>query len=247
MIDYSTYELSRKERMLFLIAGYCFIAFVVFLFYRSILLAAAAGVLIRRCQPLYEKYMAGKRLREVNLQFRDLLYSLSASITAGHQMEEALVEARDNLAQMYDPVTPIMCELSSMRKRILENHESDRTLLIDFAKRTGGEDIRSFVQVYLTCRSTGGDLERIIAHTSQIITEKMKIAEQIDAITAQKKLEGRMISLMPAVMLLALNLLSPAYISVLYTTLAGRLIMTFCLAASVFGVVLMERLAAVEV
>lgn len=245
--DYRVYRLSRTEKLRFFIAGYVFLAVIVFLFYRSILLAALAGLLIRKGQPLYERHLARKRLQQVDTQFRDLLDSLSASVTAGRQMEEALVEACDNLSRLHGPETPIMRELQAMRRSILENRESDRSLLTSFARRTGSEDIRSFVQVYLTCRSTGGDLERIISHSAQIITEKMKINEQIRAVTAQKKMEGRMISLMPAVMLLGLNLLSPSYISILYTSAAGRLVMTFCLAASAGGVWLMERMSDVRV
>ena len=245
--DYDVYELSRSQRLRFEAAGYGFIALILFLFYRSLLLALLGGVMIRWFLPFYQKYLAGKRHRQLDLQFRDLLYSLSASITAGRQMEEALVEACDHLSGMYAPETPIMRELTHMKKSILENREDGRVLLSDFASRAHSEDISSFVQVYLTCRSTGGDLEKVIAHTSQIITDKMKINEEILTIVAQKKTEGRMISLMPAGMLLALNLMSPAYISILYSCLAGRLVMTFCLFAAAGGVWLMERMSHVEV
>ena len=43
----------------------------------------------------------------------------------------------------------------------------------------------------------GGDLSRIIAHTSEVMAERMEIEEQIAVLTAQKKLEGRIISVMP--------------------------------------------------
>ena len=202
------------------------------------------------------KYLDGKnalarafypRQMELDRQFRDLLTSLSASIAAGRQMEEALAEACDNLSLLYEPDALIMKELRYMKRSIRENRETDRSLLSDFAARAGSEDIRSFVQVYLTCRGTGGDLQQIITHSSEILSEKMKISEQIHVITAQKKLEGRLICLMPAAMLLALNLLSPAYISVLYAGIAGRLIMTLCLGGAAAGIVLMEKMTDVEV
>ena len=245
--DYRVFELTLRQRVLFLAAGGSAIAFIVFLFYRSLLLALPAAVLIRRLEPVYQKYLADKRLRELNLQFRDLLTSLSASVSAGRQMDAALVDACDDLSILYPDEAPIMVELYHMRRSILDNHATDRVLLEDFSKRTGSEDIRSFVQVCMTCRGTGGDLERIITHTAEILTEKMEISEQIRVITAQKKLEGRLISLMPLAMLLALNLASPSYISVLYTTIAGRLIMTLCLAGMLAGVYLMEKISDVEV
>ncbi len=245
--DYSSYELSRRERIRFEGIGYGCIAMIAFLFYRSLILAALSGLLIRRFLPLYEKHLARKRQAELNRQFRDLLTSLSASIAAGRQMEEALVEAGENLALLYEPDALIMTELRSMKRSIRENRETDRSLLSDFALRSGSEDIRGFVQVYLTCRSTGGDLQQIIAHSSEILGEKMKISEQIRVITAQKKLEGRLICAMPAVMLLALNLLSPSYIGVLYAGIPGRLIMTLCLGGAAAGLALMERMTDVAV
>ena len=92
----------------------------------------------------------------------------------------------------------------------------------------------------------GGDLEKIISRASVILTDKMNIEREIKAITAQKTLEGRIIALMPPAMLLALNLVSQSYIAPLYSTLTGRLIMTGCLAATVCGVWLMEKISAIE-
>ena len=96
--DYNTYEMTRREQLLFEGIGFGCIAMIVFLFYRSLILAVLSGALIRRLQPLYEKHMVKKRQMELDRQFRDLLTSLSASIAAGRQMEEALAEACDNLS-----------------------------------------------------------------------------------------------------------------------------------------------------
>ena len=93
--DYSNFELTIRQRITFLAAGGCAISFIVFLFYRSILLAIPAAILIHRVEPLYRRWLAEKRLRELNVQFQDLLTSLSASVTAGRQMDAALIEACD--------------------------------------------------------------------------------------------------------------------------------------------------------
>ena len=244
--DYSIYELSQKEKTAFYLVGYCCIALTVFLFYHSLILSVASGVLIKFVQPFYEKFMARKRMQELELQFKDMLYCISASVAAGRQMQEALVEAEENMSVMYDAGKPIMVELSHMRKCILENNESDKTLLEDFARRTKSEDVNNFVQVYVTCRSMGGDLEKNIARTSTILTDKMNIEREIRALTAQKKLEGRIIALMPLAMLLSLNIVSQTYISPLYTTLTGRLVMTGCLAMAVYGIWLMEKFSTIE-
>ncbi|MGX8774172.1 MAG: type II secretion system F family protein [Bacillota bacterium] len=245
--DYSVYEMTGRERILFFAGGYLAAAALMFLFYHSLILSAVSGLLVIKLKPYYESYRARQRMQKLNVQFKDMLYSLSSSIAAGRQMPEALVEAADSLAIMYGPSEPIMMELNHMKRCILENNESDRELLSDFAVRSCCEDINNFVQVYIICRNMGGDLEKIIARTSTILTDKMNIEREIKAVTAQKKFEGRLIALMPVAMLLILNLLSPSYIVPLYSGLPGRLIMTGCLGAGLWGLLMMERISNVEI
>ena len=245
--DYSKYELSGKERLLFFGVGYLAVAGISFLFYQSLIVSAASGILIVRVVPFYEKYKVSVRMQKLDMQFKDLLYSASASIASGRQMAEALIEAHDNLSVMYGRDEPIIIELTHMKRSIEENNESDRILLADFAERSKNEDINNFVQVYITCRNMGGDLEKVIARTSDILTDKMNIEREIKMITAQKKLEGRLIALMPLAMLLILNLLSPSYIAPLYSSFIGRIIMTGCLGALCWGVWMMEKISTVEI
>lgn len=232
---------------MFFCAGYSCLFIVFYLFYRSIPVSIAGGLLIRFLLPRYRMYLGAKNRRRLNEQFKDLLTILSASIEAGRQMEEALVEADDAFVTMYEEDSPMVIELHHMRRGILENNDSDIRLLSDLAERSGCQDIQNFVQVYRACRDSGGDIAAVIAHTCRMMTDKMEISEQIAVLTAQKKLEGRIISAMPIAMLLVLNLLSPAYISVLYAGLAGRAIMTICLFGICFGIWLMEKLTDVEV
>ena len=187
--DYTKYELTGREKRIFYFAGYGTVFLVVYLFYHSILLSAVSGCLVYFLQPLVERQLAERRMNLLTVQFKDLLYSLSASVAAGRQMGEALVEAEQNLAVMYEAKEPIMKELRYMRINLVENKESDKVLLKDLATRSKNEDINNFVQVYATCRSMGGDLEKIIGHTSEILSDKMAIEREIKVITAQKKTE----------------------------------------------------------
>lgn len=245
--DYSVYEFSDREKLIYYTGGYLCISFTVYLFYHSIVIACPAGLLAYFAMPYIKGYLAGKRLDALRMQFKDMLYSLSASVASGRQMEEALIEAGENLSVIYSEDEPIMRELRHMRISIVENRESDRILLSDFASRSKNEDIEDFVQVYAICRDMGGDLEKVIAHTTEILTDKMNIEREIRAITAQKRTEGLMISLMPIAMLLMMNIFSYTYIEPLYTTAAGRILMTAALASMAFGMYLMQRISRIEI
>lgn len=245
--DYSVYEFSNKEKLMFFSLGYAAIFSVTYLFYHSIILAAVSGVLVYFVIPYVKEHMVKRRFDALNMQFKDMLYSLSASIAAGRQMEEALIEAEENLSIIYKDTDLIMCELRHMRISILENKESDKPLLKDFASRTGSEDINDFVIAYITCRNMGGDLEKMISDAVDILTEKMTIERDIKVLISQKKTEGMIISLMPIVMLLGLNIMSYSYISVLYESLAGRLIMTASLVVMSYGMILMNKITRIRI
>lgn len=245
--DYSVYELSVKEKLLFYLVGYVCIFVVVYIFYHSMILSLVSGVLVHKAVPYFRKRMAARRLAVLNIQFKDMLYSLSASVAAGRQMEDALIEAEEDLSSMYEKDEPIMKELRRMKISMTENKESDKALLKDFASRSRSEDINNFVQVYIICRNMGGNLEKIIGHTTEILTDKMNIDREIKTITSQKKVEGRIISVMPLLMLLMLNIFSYSYIEPLYITLTGRLLMTAALAATFYGICLMEKISEIRV
>ena len=245
--DYSKYDLSKREKCLLYSAGYMCIFSVVYLFYHNLIISALSGLIVRFLRPIAEEVLARRRKATLEIQFKDMLYSLSSSIVAGRQMAEAIIEANNTLQIMYGEDEPIMTELRHMKANIEGNKESDKVLLQDFAVRSHSEDIDNFVQVYVTCRNMGGNLEGIIGHTAGVITDKMNIEKEIRVITNQKKLEGRVVALMPIAMLLVMNILAYSYIEPLYSTIIGRLIMTGALITIASGVYIMEKMSRIEV
>ena len=104
-----------------------------------------------------------------------------------------------------------------------------KKVLIDFAVRSQIEDIKDFVDVYLTTRATGGDIQKVIASASLVIIDKMQIQREVETMMAQKQLEARIVALIPIFIILFLNIFSPDYLMPMYTTVAGRIIMTLAL------------------
>lgn len=228
-IDYNNYKLNSKERLQFFCMGYVATFSICILFYHSLILAMISGCAVIFAEKSYKDYLGAKRRNLLLIQFKDLLYALSSSLATGRQMEEALREASKSLGYIYEQESPMVCELRRIVRSIDESGESEENVLVDLAGRSGLEDIRNFVDVYLACRMTGGNMESIISNAAQIIMEKMAIRREIKALTAQKELEGKIIMFMPIAVILGLNLFYPDYLAVMYVTLAGRIIMSVAL------------------
>ena len=88
-----------------------------FLFYKSKLIIILFIALSYPIEKYYVKQLAQKMRRELSYQFRDLLYSLSASFATGRHMQEALIEAESGLKLIYDEKAAINRELAHMVKR----------------------------------------------------------------------------------------------------------------------------------
>lgn len=227
--SYLSYDLSDKEKYSFLFISGLSLMTVGYLFYHSIVISLLLSSIAYPVLRPYTVYLADKRRKELKEQFRDMLYSLSASISAGRQMPEALQEALENLKLIYKDNSMIVLELAFMIKRIQECRESEAEILKDFAERTHVEDISDFVDIYLTCRETGGDLIRILTKASVIIMDKINIEKEIRAITVQKQFEAKILTGIPLVIILLLQIASPDYLSPMYESITGRLIMTAAL------------------
>jgi tight adherence protein B len=230
MKSYSSYELSPKEQVRFLLICGPGLFVVGYLFYHSLILSLLLACLSYPGLKPYRDFLADRRKREIKEQFRDVLYSVSASISAGRQMPEALFEAKENMKLIYREDSIIVLELSDMVKRLFEYRESEEDILKDFAYRTCVEDISDFVDIYLTCRETGGDLIRVLTKASDIIMEKIVIEKEIRAITVQKQFEAKILTAIPFIIILFLQLASPDYLSAMYEGIKGRIMMTTALA-----------------
>ena len=188
--------------------------------------------------------MAKKKFKN---EFKDFLYALSGSFSTGRHLVEALQEVNVSLSKIYSKDSQIMVEINTILLQLKLTGYDEIKVLENFKQRKPIEDVIDFVEMYKSCRDTGGDFAGVLSKGASMIAEKITIDREIEAITYQKKIEGRVIGTMPVVLLIFLNVFSPDYISPLYSGLSGRMIMTFALVLTVFAFAMIERITNIEV
>jgi tight adherence protein B len=235
MPDYSTYEMTPKETRQYYLATVLALLLAGQVFYQSLICSALLALSALPCRRLFARRLAEKRRSALGISFRDLLYSLSASFSTGRQMPEALKEGLTAMRLIYPEEAPIVRELAHMTARIFGSRDDETATLDDFANRSRNEDIRNFVDAYFICRRTGGDMEAMVVKAAALIIDKIEIQKELKTLTAQKRLEANILLLLPVIMLVCLQLFSPAYIAALYEGLAGRLVMTAALGLTVLS------------
>ena len=244
---YHTYKMSGKEKKTFFILCGLSLMLAAYVFYKSLLLSLIFLLILPLLIKPYEAGLAQKRRSQLNYEFRDVLYSLSSSISAGRHMPEALKEAKENMLLIYGESGLIVLELDLILKGLFESKNTEEQILNDFARRAGVEDITNFFEIYFTCRSTGGDLERIVSRTADAIMDKITIKREIAVMTAQKKMETKLLTALPFLVIGFLELFSADYISVMFETLQGRLMMTLALMGIGFTYYLTAKITSIEI
>jgi len=222
-------------------------AFTGWLFFNNPIFAVCLALLSIPLEKKWRQSRSAALRKELAAQFKDLLFSLSASFQSGRHMREAISEAGKNLFEIYPPDAPINMELDSMNRRMGSGGESEREVLFDFARRSGNEDAQNFADVYYTCLTTGGDLTGVVNRTAGILIEKMTIRREIDTLMAQKKYEAKLLTAVPFIIVLYLRFSSPEYLMPLYTTATGLCVMAAALGALAAAFFWSGRISDIEV
>lgn len=246
-VDYNEYICSRKEKISVFLGVLVLSAGAGFLFYSSALPLAAAPFFYRFAEGVYRRYRIRRRKDVFRMEFRDFLSLLSGAFAGGRPMREGILESVPRLDQMHSGRSVITKELQAMVRLMDESGMSESELFIDLAKRTDIEEVKSFAQVYQALRETGGNIIGSMEKIMKMLTEKITIEKEIAVMVSQKKFEGRIIILMPVMILLFLKAMSPSYIQILYESSVGRILMTGVLAAILWAAYVIERITNIQV
>ena len=224
--DYSTYTMTFSERVLYIAAAAVFIYIAAFVFYRSHIISLMLTPMSFVYPRIRKGELLAKRRRDLNIQFKDMLYSLSSSLAAGKSIENAFKEVLRDLIVLYpDAKEHIILEAEYMARRI-EMNETVEAVLSDFARRAGIEDVENFSDVFQICKRSGGNIVEVVRNTSGIINDRIEIRQEIDMLLAQRKFEQKVLNIVPVLLIALLSTSAADYMEPVFSTVVGRLVMT---------------------
>lgn len=217
-----------------------------YVFYRSIVLFLILlpwGLLY----PFFhKKELCRQRKEQLKSQFKEGVLILAAFLSAGYSVENALKASVNELILLYGPHGMLAGEFSWMAKQISLNSTAEQ-VLEDFARRSGIEEIQSFSQVFGVAKRSGGELVSIMTQTADSIRDKIQVYEEIRTMTAFRQLEQKIMNLLPFFIILYIDMTSPGFFDLMYTTMLGRIFMTVCLAVYILAIWLAKRILDINI
>jgi len=247
VIDYNEYAMSTKEWLFYSGLASIFIFAVIYLFYHSLIFSVVVSISGVTYPRFKKKSIIKKNKMNLNIQFKDMLYSLSSSISAGRSIELAFKEVLKDLSIQYpDSSISIIREVDSIIRKISMNETVEEALL-EFASRAHLEDIDNFVDVFMISKRTGGNIVDVIKNSSNIINDKIEIKMEIETMLAERKYEQKILNIVPLAMIVILTETSKDYMMPIFTTFAGRAAMTLCVVLLVISFLISSKIMDISI
>lgn len=227
-INYREYDVSMRERCLYIGQGILLCVLVNYLFYREILAFLFMMPIPFLWLRLRIKEKNQRRKTELSYQFRDALNILSVSLRAGYSIENSLIETEKDMRKLNGSGSEMVQELSYMNRQIKVSISAEE-LLTDLGTRSDVEDIKNFASVFAIARRTGGNMAEIVTDCAAKISEKIEVDKAVEIAVAAKRFEQTIMSCMPCGIILYMQMTSPGFFNDLYGTVFGVVFMTICL------------------
>jgi len=185
------------------------------------------------------RYRQRARLNEINLQIGDSLTVMINSLRAGYSFQQAV----DLVGREMNG--PLAVEFRRTMREINLGNTTEQALQ-NLIRRVESDDLDLMITAVLIQRQIGGNLAEIFENISNTIRERIRIKGEIKTLTAQGRISGTVIGLLPVAMFAVLMLISPDYIGLLLERRVGLIILGLGIISETIGFLLIRKVVTID-
>ena len=207
---------------------------------RNTVIASVAALLGGYAPFLLLSQKRAHRQRLLAMQLPEALDFLARVLQAGHSFSTGIQMMSEELP---DP-------LRSEFLRCYEQHSLGQPLedsLKDMATRIESTDFAFFITAVLIQRQTGGDLSEVLKNISSMIRQRIRLAQNVKAKTAEGRFTGYILVAFPMVMFVVVSFLNPSYTRNLTDTSTGQRMLMVAFGLQLLGLWAIRKLTTVKV
>lgn len=180
------------------------------------------------------------RLHKMEGQMVELLQMVSSGLRAGFGLVQALEASGEQLP------APLSIEIRRTLRDTAMGASIDQALT-SLNDRIGSSDFDIVITAILIQRTVGGNLAEILDNVAHTMRERERIRGEIRTLTSQQRLTGYVIGGIPIGLGIIFSIISPAFISLLFTDPLGRMMLGGAIVMEVIGFFVISRIVNIEV
>jgi tight adherence protein B len=186
------------------------------------------------------RFRRAKRLSAFDKALPEAMDIMQRTLKAGLALNEAFKRASEKARE------PVGGEFRTVINRMQRGADL-RSELIKLAERVPTADLRIFVTAMLVQSDTGGNLPLILERLTDMIRARILLLSEMSAETAQGRLSGVFMALIPVFLMGALRIINPIYMQPLFHDPRGKIMLIYAIASDIVGSFIIHLITTMEV
>lgn len=194
----------------------------------------------RRGKTAYAKWLNARYVRKFDEQLTDALGTMSNALRAGFSISQAFESVAES------DMHPISDEFALLLQQMRVGMSFDDALS-SLDKRIGSDDLTLVVTAIDIARKTGGNLTEIFDSISDTIRTRMRIERKVRTLTAQGRLQGIIVSLMPFFLCGVMTVMKPGMMIPFLTSINGIMCLAVASMMVLVGWIIIRKIVTIKV
>jgi tight adherence protein B len=226
--------------ILFCMAGFVFSSYLFHLKSDNTIMSLLIGVVVGAAPLAFVLFKRGRRFGKFEAELPDALDLMVSALRVGHSLNSALsLVARE----CPDPVCTEFRICYDEQNYGLEL----RTAMDNLVTRMPLQDLKIVTTAILIQKESGGNLAEVLEKTGQVIRERFRLKRQIMTHTAQGRLTGLILTLLPVVLGFMLYMVNPKTMSLLWTREVGVKLLYISATMTFIGGLIIRKIVNMDV
>ena len=181
----------------------------------------------------------GKRLQTFEMQLADCLVIMANALRGGFGFQQAM----ETVVREMPP--PISIEFDWCLREMNLGFNQEEALL-HLGERVNSEEMDMVISGIIIQKQVGGNLAQILDNIGDTMRDRARIKKQVRTLTAQGKMSGLVIGLLPVVLLAAMLVINPEHVYFLFQDPRGLAMLAAALVMEIAGAFAISRIIDIE-
>lgn len=213
---------------------------VLWLLFENVVLVVGAAIAITLAPKFVVNHLKKSRLSQFERQLPDSLLMVSGSMRAG----ASLTVAMESMVKEQKPPLSQEFELMLREQRLGVDFD---TAMKHMEERMPLQDFILVVAALRISREVGGNLAEILETLAGTLRRKHEMEGKINSLTAQGKMQGLIMTLLPVFLLVILANMEPDSMAPMFNTLAGWATLAVIAVMEVIGYFAIQKIVTIDV
>ena len=189
--------------------------------------------------PIMVQRSRSKQQQLFNKQLGESLTIMSNCMRSGYSFQQAM----HSISKEMQP--PVSTEFGRVVREINYGATLEQALN-NMSQRVNSKDFDLLISAVITSAQVGANLSEILDTISETIIDRIRLREEVRVFSAQGRMSGIIIGLLPVFVILFLMILNPTYLTDFVNHPIGKLLLIASVFLEVIGFILINRIVDIK-